>query len=117
MQTRARYCSKMNIFEKYKFSDKVHSPVGIMSVILGGIALLSSLSATVMPYLLKVQSSDRYALVLAIAFFMAIVGIVLGIIGKNKKGDYGIFPKMGLFINTLVILWSLFIIVIGARLI
>ncbi len=107
----------MNIFGKYKFSDKVHSPVGIMSAILGAMALLSSALATIMPYLTKASSSVRYAMVLALSLLMAVIGIVLGFIGKSKKGDYGLFPKLGLFLSTLVVLWSLFIIIIGAGII
>lgn len=102
----------MNIFGKYKFSDKVHSPVGIMSAILGCIALVSSLLATVMPYLTKASSSVRYAAALALALVMALVGIILGFVGKSKKGDYGLFPRIGLLLNSLVVLWSLIIIVI-----
>lgn len=107
----------MNIFGRYKFSDKVHSPIGIMSAILGCIALVSSLIATVTPYLIKAPSSVKYAMVLVLSFIMAIVGIILSFIGKSRKGEYGLFPKIGLLLNAAVVLWCLFIIVIGAGII
>lgn len=107
----------MRLFEKYKFTDKVHSPVGIMSAILGVICVLSSIIATITPYLIKASSSDRYALALALSMFLSVVGIILGIVGKAKKDEYGLFPGLGLVLNALVIVWGIIIITIGAGII
>jgi len=107
----------VKFFEKYKFTDKVHTPVGIMSAILGCIALLFGIAATITPYLIKARSSDRFALTLALSVFMGFIGVILGIIGKTRKGEYGLFPKIGLVLNTVVIVWGIIIITIGAGII
>lgn len=107
----------MKFFEKYKFTDKVHSPVGIMSAILGAISFVSSILATITPYLIKASSSDRYAFALALSMFLSLIGIILGIIGKSRREEYGLFPRIGLVLNVLVIVWGIIIITIGAGII
>ena len=107
----------MKFFEKYKFTDKVHTPVGIMSAILGCIALLFGVAATITPYLIKASSSDRFALTLALSMLLGVIGLILGIIGKSRRGEYGMFPGIGLVLNTVVIVWGIIIITIGAGII
>lgn len=103
----------MRLFENYKFSDKKHGALGMMSVNLGIIALVGSALATVMPYILKSPSVDRYAFAMVLSVFMALVGMILAIVDKISKGAYDFFPKLGIIINLVVLIFSFSIIYIG----
>ena len=102
----------MKLFD-YKFTDRKHPAVGIMSVVLGLIGIISESISLFIPYLAK-REPERYAFIMALSFLYAIVGIVLGIIGRFKKGAFPFFPSVGLVINTVTIILGVIIIVIGA---
>lgn len=103
----------MKFFERYKFTDKKHSAIGIMSVNLGVVSLISSVGATVLPYLTKSGSVERYAFTMVLSVFLAFIGLVLSIIGKISGRVFDFFPKLGLIINSLVMIFSAFIIYQG----
>lgn len=103
----------IKFFENYKFTDKKHPPEGIMSVALGLIGLISVIIALIMPYISKAATTEKYAFVMVLAFVYAIIGIVLGFIGKANKTAFGLFPKVGIIINVLVIVLDIVIIVMG----
>ena len=103
----------MKLFDNYKFTDRKHPAVGIMSVVLGFIGIISEMVAIFIPYLGK-KEPERYAFIMALSFLYAIAGIVLGLVGRFKKGAFAFFPSVGLVINTVTIILGVIIIVIGA---
>ena len=104
----------MKTLGSFIFTDKKNAPEGIMSVILGVIDLVSCVLATIMPYLIKAPAVERYAFVMFISVIMSIVGIILAIIGKVRKGMYGFFPQIGIVLNCLVFLYNGVILLIGS---
>ena len=53
-------------------------------------------------------------MVILLCFIYAVAGIILGIVGKVKKGTFDFFPKVGIIINIMVIAIGVVIIMIGA---
>ena len=103
----------MNIFQNIKFTDKKHTTVGIMSFILGIISLVSVILSLAIPCIKLPESILKYGFACVVSVVMAIVGIVLGIIGKINKASYGSFSKLGLILNSSVIVIAMLIIMIG----
>ena len=103
----------MKLFDNYKFTDRKHPYAGIMSAVLGVIGIIFETASVFAPYVLG-KSVERYAMVLLLCFIYAVAGIILGIVGKVKKGTFDFFPKVGIIINVLVIAIGVVIIMIGA---
>lgn len=101
------------IVENYKFTNKKHTLVSIMSCILGAMADLSILAATFLPYFTKAESVTRFGLVCVLSGVYGLAGIVLAIIGLCQKESYSFFPKLGLTLNILVFVLAGVIIIMG----
>ena len=74
----------MKLFDNYKFTDRKHPAVGIMSVVLGFIGIISETVAIFIPYLGK-KEPERYAFIMALSFLYAIAGIVLGLLAGEDQ--------------------------------
>ena len=100
-------------FAKYKFTDKKHTGVSIMSCILGAIAFISIVLAVILPYVTNNVQAMRYGLVCALSAVYSLCGLVLGIIGKVQRGAFDFFPKIGITVNSIVLILAGLLIYIG----
>ena len=105
----------MGLTDNYKFTNKKHAELGIMSTILGGISLFYLLLIVVLTIVTEKPVSAGYGLTCVLAFIMAICGEVFGIITKRKKDAYGLFPIIGIIINGVSIAVCLFFVLMGIR--
>lgn len=102
-----------NILGNYKFTNLKHPEKGIMSVILGVIALVSMVLTIFIPYLTRSQVLLRYALVDVIALIMAIIGEGLGVVSHYERDTYQLFPNVGMVLNGGTIIFAIYIIYAG----
>lgn len=104
----------MNIFKGYKFTNKKHPAKGIMSAILGVIALLSVSLAIYMPYRNREQVSESFALACLLSMLLSVIGIILAVICRVRHDNYKLFPNTGLILNGIVLAICGYIIYLGA---
>ncbi len=109
----------MSILGNYKFTNKSHPLKGIMSAILGIIALVSMILAIYLAYLDGMNSADggmarmQYGLAAVLAFLMALVGEIIGLIANTEKDRYGFFPVLGLLLNSAALFCGVYILCAG----
>lgn len=105
----------MGIISNYKFTNKKHPEIGIMSVILGTISLVSQILVILMCYLKRMEAKSNNGMTVLLALIMAIVGLVLGIISKKKRDTYGLFPLVGIVLNSVSVLATVLIVIAGTN--
>ena len=88
---------------KYIFTDKIHSPKGIMSTLIGLINVGSISYVVYKTFKAGGEAPDRYASTLVLALFMAFVGIILGLVGKSEYQKFYLFAYLGMVINIIAI--------------
>lgn len=84
-----------------------------MSFILGIISCVSLVLAVILTCVKLPDSVLQYSFTCFVSVIMAVVGIVLGIIGRRNKTSYGSFSKLGLILNSASIGIAALIIFIG----
>lgn len=97
----------------YMFTNKKHSERGIMSSVLGVIALVSMVLAVVLSYREKGAANARYGVAVMFAFLISIGGFVQGVRSRMEKDVFPLFPVFGLISNVLVIVGGMFILYAG----
>lgn len=102
-----------NILGNYKFTNLKHPEKGIMSVVLGAIALVSMILTIIIPYATRSQVLLRYGLVDVLALIMAVVGEGLGVASHYQRDTYQLFPNVGMVLNGAVIVFAIYIIYAG----
>ena len=95
------------------FTNKKYSQKGMMSSVLGLIALVGVILAVVFSYKEKGAMNPRYGFATFLAILIAVVGFVQGIRAQMEKDVFLFFPIFGLTSNALVILWGFFVIYAG----
>jgi len=90
--------------EGYIFTDKKNPHLGIMSTILGLIAVVSVVVAVYCTYLDKGAAPMQYGMVVLLSVLYAIIGIVIGIRALLEKDIFRFFPILGLVLNGIAIL-------------
>jgi hypothetical protein len=103
----------MKLLDNYKFTNKKHPELGIMSCILGCISGIFMFLTVIVPFFSEKAISPGYGLTCALAFVMAIVGEVFGIITKKRKDTYDLFPLVGIITNSISLAFGIFLIVLG----
>lgn len=103
----------MTFLENYKFTNKNHPWKGIMSSVLGGIAVVSMVIALYLSYRDGGTTKMQYAAATALAFVMAMVGEILGLISNAEKDRYRFFPILGLVLNSLSLFGGVYILYMG----
>lgn len=97
----------------YMFTNKKHSQRGIISSVLGAIALVSVILAVALSYREKGVANARYGVAVMFAFLIAIGGFVQGVRAKMEKDVFLLFPVFGLVSNTLAIVGGMLILYAG----
>ena len=99
----------MSILGNYKFTNKVHPLKGIMSAVLGMIAVISMGLSIYFSYLDGGTTKLQYGAAAVLAFFMGIAGEILGLMANAQKDCYRFFPLLGLLLNTIVLFGGVYI--------
>lgn len=109
----------MSLLGNYKFTNKSHPLKGVMSAILGMIALVSLFLAIYLSYLDGMDSVNggvarmQYGLAAVLAFLMALVGEVVGLVANKEKDRYRFFPVLGLLLNSAALFMGVYILCAG----
>ncbi|MCR5208815.1 MAG: DUF6142 family protein [Lachnospiraceae bacterium] len=100
----------MGLLGHYKFTNKKHPLTGIMSTILGSIAVITLGLAVYLGFLARGEVAPQYALAVFLGLIMAVVGLVLGIYSRLKRDLYYFFPNLGILLNggTIFTVWVMF---------
>ncbi|MCR5674848.1 MAG: DUF6142 family protein [Lachnospiraceae bacterium] len=86
------------------FTDKRHSKRGIFSCVLGGCGLAALLFSVEQVYVSggRVQTAQTISLALSLLYGAA--GLTLGIWMLARGDTFRLFPALGVFLNTLLLL-------------
>ncbi len=109
----------MSLLGNYKFTNKSHPLKGIMSAVLGMIALVSMFLAIYLSYLDGMASEGggmarmQYGLASVLAFIMALAGEITGLAANTEKDRYRFFPILGLLLNTAALFAGIYILCAG----
>ena len=98
---------------KYIFTNKKESKKGIMSAVLGIIALVSLFLAVYETFRNQGQALVKYGVAALFALLFALAGIVLGIMSKMEEDRFYLFSYLGIILNLLAIAVIGFIIYAG----
>lgn len=99
----------------YIFTDKKNPRLGIMSTILGLIAVVSVAAAVFFTYRDKGDAPMQYGMVVFLSVVYALTGIVLGIRALLEKDIFRLFPIMGIALNVTAVLECGAILYIGVK--
>ena len=99
--------------EGYIFTDKKNPHLGIMSTILGLIAVVSVVAAVYFTYLDKGVAPMQYGMVIFLSVLYAVIGIAIGIRALLKKDIFRFFPVLGIVLNVIAVCGSGFILYLG----
>ena len=98
---------------KYIFTNKKESKKGIMSAVLGIIALVSLFFAVYETFRNQGQALVKYGVAALFALLFALAGVVLGIMSKMEEDRFYLFSYLGIILNLLAIAGIGFIIYAG----
>lgn len=98
---------------KYIFTNKKESKKGIMSAVLGLIALASLFFAVYETFRNQGQALVKYGVAALFALLFALAGMVLGIMSKMEEDRFYLFSYLGIILNLLAIAGIGFIIYAG----
>ena len=98
---------------KYIFTNKKESKKGIMSAVLGIIALVSLFLAVYETFRNQGQALVKYGVAALFALLFALAGMVLGIMSKMEEDRFYLFSYLGIILNLLAIAGIGFIIYAG----
>lgn len=85
----------------YIFTDKKNPRWGIMSTLLGLIAVVSVAAAVYFTYLEKGAAPMQYGMVILLSILYALTGIGLGIRALLEKDIFRFFPILGIVLNVI----------------
>lgn len=98
---------------KYIFTNKKESKKGIMSAVLGIIALASLFFAVYETFRNQGQVLVKYGVAALFALLFALAGVVLGIMSKMEEDRFYLFSYLGIILNLMAIAGIGFIIYAG----
>ncbi len=87
----------------YMFTNKEHSQKGIMSTILGVIALVTLAYTIVMSYFKAGDIPRQYGAAAMLVMIFAFAGIILGLISKTERDRFYLFTYVGIVLNVLAL--------------
>ena len=98
---------------KYIFTNKKESKKGIMSAVLGIIALASLFFAVYETFRNQGQALVKYGVAALFALLFALAGVVLGIMSKMEEDRFYLFSYLRIILNLMAIAGIGFIIYAG----
>ena len=99
--------------QPYKFTIKKISPWSVMSTVLGVISLVSMLLAVIFTFHNQGEARIGYGLTSILSLIFSGVGMGLGIKTRLEKDMYYIFANSGIAVNSLVLAFIIYILVLG----
>lgn len=103
----------MSIIKKYKFSDKNHSPGGIVSTVMGLTALVLLIVAIYKATKLSGTAGTEIGTLGFISAVLALVGSVVGLLSFREKEKYYLFSKLGSIMCGLLTVFMLAVFLMG----
>ena len=97
----------------YKFTDKRHPILGILSFIIAVIVIIMSLVLCFEAADLNGKAPISYGVAGVIGLLMAIIGFIIGIQSMKQKDIFLRFPILGVFLNGVMILGLFIVYIIG----
>lgn len=97
------------------FTDKKISDRGIMSVVLGGICVLSQLYSFFVSYLHEGEVPARFGAALFLTLLFAVVGLSLGISAFKDIDKKRLLPFLGIVLNGVTVIILAFLLWIGLQ--
>jgi len=97
----------------YIFTDKKNPHLGIMSTLLGLIAVVSIVAAVYFTYLDQGVAPMQYGMVIFLSVLYAIIGIAIGIRALLEKDIFRFFPIVGIVLNVIAVCGGGFILYLG----
>ena len=101
------------ITDRYVFTDNRHPEKGIMSTILGCISVGSFVAAILLAYENGGQAELKYGVAAIVAAVFSVAGLCLGVMSRLEKDIYRLFPNLGIFLNSLGVVFTVVILVLG----
>ncbi len=99
--------------DRYMFTDNRHPEKGVMSAILGCISVTAMTLAVVFTYNDGGQAKLQYAAAVLLAAIFSVVGLVLGIMSRFEKDIFKIFPNIGIILNSMAVIFTVFLLILG----
>lgn len=93
------FMSKKN----YIFTNKEHPKTSIMSTILGVLSSASLILAAYLSYMDKGAENMRYGCACLLALLFAIIGVILGVVGRTEKDKFYLFSYVGIALNLVAV--------------
>ena len=87
------------------YSKKKHSEKGIFSFVLGIIVLVSLIVSIILSYRLKGNAPTSFGAAGFLCTLFSVVGIILGVVGKQEADKFHLFAYIGLCLNILDLLF------------
>ena len=88
---------------RYKFTDKNQSRPGILSTVIGVLALMLTGGVLMEAYMAYGQAGKIIAVLGFLALLLAIFGLYQGIRGLREEDSYQLFPYLGCALNGLLL--------------
>lgn len=108
------YIKKLDpVRDRYMFTDNRHPEKGIMSSILGIISVTALTCAVFFSYKNGGQALVQYAAATMLAAIFSVVGLVIGIMSRFEKDVFYLFPNLGIILNSIAVLFVVFILLLG----
>lgn len=86
----------------YIYTNKSHSPKGVMSTVFGALAFVTIALALYFTFRADGAASQRYAAAGILSLIFALTGMILGIMARMEEDRYYLFAYIGLLCNFLV---------------
>lgn len=99
--------------KSYMFTNKSHSDMGKMSVVLGAVSLVSVCLVIYISYSRDGGVDAKLGAAAFFALLYSLAGEVLGIMSRLEKDRFYLFPTIGIILNTIVILVVGFLLYLG----
>jgi hypothetical protein len=98
----------------YKFSDKTHPFIGIISFILALICIIAVIALCIISSLSKGNGGLLIGTFGIVVFVISVVGFILAIAAVRKKDIHYSFPIAGILLNGLLTIFFFVLYVLGA---
>ena len=99
--------------DRYMFTDNRHPEKGIMSAALGVISVATLVCGVFFSYKNGGQALMQYAAGAFLAAIFSVTGLVLGIMAGFEKDIFKLFPNLGIILNSVAVIFVLFLILLG----
>lgn len=97
----------------YIYTNKTHSPKGIMSAVFGLFAFVTIVLALYFTFRAKGTASPRYGAAGLLSLIFALIGMILGIMARLEEDKYYLFAYIGLLCNFLVLAGDVGLLALG----